>query len=161
MTLEIIGLVFSILVGTIGHFLYDWSNQNKIIGFLFAKNESTWEHIKLGITPIIMWTIIELLTFDFNCLFFAKFISIITFMLLLLVFYYSYKFIFKMNSLVFDILLFYVCLGISYVVSIKILNYFSCGILLNFIGLIGICSIIFLYYYFNKKTPNLIIFKEP
>ena len=77
MVLEIIGLVFSIVVGTIGHFLYDWSNQNKVIGFLFAKNESTWEHIKLGVTPIILWTLLELLTCDFNCLFFAKFIIIV------------------------------------------------------------------------------------
>ena len=161
MTIEIIGLVFSIIIGTIGHFLYDWSNQNKIIGFLFAKNESTWEHIKLGVTPIILWTIIELKITDYECIFFSKFISIITFMLLLLVIYYSYKFIFKFNSLVFDVILFYICLGVSTIVSIKLLDSFYCGILLNTIGLIGICSIIFLYYYFNKKTPNLIIFREP
>ena len=87
MLIEIIGLVFSIIVGTIGHFLYDWSNQHKLFGFLFAKNESTWEHIKLGVTPIILWTVLELLILDFDCLFFAKFISIITFILLLLDFY--------------------------------------------------------------------------
>ena len=161
MLIEIFGLVFSILVGTIGHFLYDWSNKHKLFGFLFAKNESTWEHIKLGVTPIILWTIIELLTFDFNCLFFAKFINIITFILLLLVFYYLYKYVFKKNNTFFDILLFYICLGISYTVSIKLINLYNCGILLNFIGFVGICSIIYLYFRFNKKTPNLIIFKEP
>ena len=161
MLIEIFGLVFSIIVGTIGHFLYDWSNKHKLFGFLFAKNESTWEHIKLGVTPIILWTIIELLTFDFNCLFFAKFISIITFILLLLVFYYLYKYVFKKNNTFFDILLFYICLGISYTVSIKLINLYNCGILLNFIGFVGICSIIYLYFRFNKKTPNLIIFKEP
>ena len=79
MLMEVIGLVFSILLGTIGHFLYDWSNRNSLFGFLFAKNESTWEHIKLGVTPIMLWTIIELLTSSLNCLFFAKFISIIIF----------------------------------------------------------------------------------
>ena len=78
--MEVIGLVFSIIIGTIGHFLYDWSNRNSLFGFLFAKNESTWEHIKLGVTPIMLWTIIELLTSNLNCLFFAKFISIIVFM---------------------------------------------------------------------------------
>lgn len=161
MVIEILGLVFSIIVGTIGHFLYDWSNKNKLFGFLFAKNESTWEHIKLGVTPIILWTIVELLTFDFECLFFSKFVSIITFMLLLLVFYYLYKYIFKKNNMFFDILLFYVCLSISYVVSIKLLTSSNCGMLLNFIGFIGITSFIYLYFKFNKKTPNLIIFKEP
>ena len=160
MLIDIFGLIFSIILGTIGHFLYDWSNSNKFIGFLFAKNESTWEHIKLGVTPIILWIIVELLTFKFSCLFFAKFISIIVFIMLLLVIYYSYKYIFKIKSLVFDIFLFYLCLSISYVVSIKLL-YNSCGILLNLIGFIGIMSILYLYFRFNKKTPNLIIFKEP
>lgn len=161
MLMEILGLVFSIIVGTIGHFFYDWSNKNKLFGFLFAKNESTWEHIKLGVTPIILWTIIELLTFDFNCLFFAKFISIVTFMLLLLVFYYLYKYIFKKNNIFFDILLFYICLALSYIVSIKLLIVPNCNILLNFVGFVGICSIIFLYFRFNKKTPDIVIFQEP
>ena len=161
MIIEIIGLVFSIIIGTIGHFIYDWSNRNLLFGFLFAKNESTWEHIKLGVTPIMLWTIIELLTSDLNCLFFAKFISIIVFMLLLLVFYYSYKYIFKKNNMFYDILLFYVCLAISFIVSIVIIKSISCNYLLSFIGFIGFCSIIFLYIKFNKKTPELIIFKEP
>ena len=58
--------VWSVIGGAfgyaIGHFLYDWSNRNALFGFLFAKNESTCEHIKLGVTPIMLWTIIELLT---------------------------------------------------------------------------------------------------
>jgi len=161
MLIEIIGLVFSIIIGTIGHFLYDWSNRNTLFGFLFAKNESTWEHIKLGVTPIILWTIIELLTSDLNCLLFAKFISIIVFMLLLLVFYYTYKYIFRKNNMFYDIALFYVCLAISFIVSINIIKSINCTILLNIVGLIGIGSIIFLYIKFNKKTPELIIFKEP
>ena len=161
MLIEIIGLVFSIIIGTIGHFLYDWSNRNTLFGFLFAKNESTWEHIKLGVTPIILWTIIELLTSDLNCLLFAKFISIIVFMLLLLVFYYTYKYFFRKNNMFYDIALFYVCLGISFIVSIVIIKSISCNYLLSIIGFIGFSSIIYLYIKFNKKTPELIIFKEP
>ena len=161
MLMEIIGLVFCIIVGTIGHFIYDWSNKNTLFGFLFSKNESTWEHIKLGVTPILLWTIIELITVNLNCLMFSKFISIIVFMLLLLVFYYGYKYIFKNNNMFYDISLFYVCLGISFTVSIIIIKSISCSILLNIIGFIGIASVIFLYYKFNQKTPELIIFKEP
>lgn len=160
MLMEILGLVFCMILGTIGHFLYDWSNKHKLFGFLFAKNESAWEHIKLGVTPIILWTIIELLTFDFDCLFFSKFISVVTFVLLLLVFYYIYKYIFRKNNLFFDIILFYVCLGISHIVSIKLLINTNCGLLLNFIGFVGLSSIIYLYYKLNKKTPDLIIFQE-
>ena len=74
MIIEIFGLLFSMILGTIGHFLYDLANKNKIIGFLFSKDESLIEHLKLGVTPILMWTIVELFTFNLNNLFFAKFI---------------------------------------------------------------------------------------
>ena len=161
MLIEILGLVFSMIVGTIGHFLYDFSNKNKLLGFLFAKGENTWEHIKLGVTPILLWIIIELLTYNFNCIFFVKFISVISFIVLLLVSYYLYKYFFKKNNIFFDILLFYICLSLSYIISIKLLISIDCDFILNAVGFIGICSIIYLYFKFNKKTPDLIIFQEP
>lgn len=161
MTVEILGLVFSIIVGTIGHFLYEWSNYNKIIGFLFAKDETTWEHMKLGITPIILWTIIEFLTYEFKNLFFAKFSSIIAFSISLMVLYYGYKKLLKKNILFLDILIFYISLGISSIVSINLLTNTNFGTILNFFSLIGIGFVIWLYKKFSKNTPNWFIFKIP
>ena len=159
MYIEIIGLVFEILLGTIGHFLYEWSNNNSIIGFLFSKNESTWEHMKLGITPILMWTIIELLTNNFNNLFFSKFSSIIVFSFSLLILYTLYKFIIKKNIIFIDILIFYISLFLSTLVSVKIILSPSFGVFLNFLSFIGICFIVYIYFKFNKNTPNWYIFK--
>lgn len=159
MYIEIIGLVFEIILGTIGHFLYEWSNYNKVIGFLFSKNESTWEHIKLGITPIILWTFVELFTKKFSNLFFAKFVSIIAFSFCLLILYTSYKYIFKKNIIFVDIIIFYISLFISSLVSIKLLNINSLGFL-NILSIFGIGFIIYLYFKFNKNTPNWYIFKN-
>ncbi len=160
MTIEILGLVFSMIIGTVGHFFYAFSNKNKVIGFLFAKDESVWEHLKLGITPILMWTIIELLTFNFNSLFFSKFIAILVFSFLLMSLYYGYKLIIKNNILFLDILIFYICLASSYYVSIKLLAYYSSGFILNLIGFIGLVAIIITYFIFNKKKPNCFIFNS-
>ena len=57
MLIEFFGFLFNIILGTIGHFLYDWSNNNKIIGFFFATDESIWQHLKLDITPVLLWII--------------------------------------------------------------------------------------------------------
>ena len=159
MLMEIMGFVFSIIVGTIGHFLYKKSNNNKLIGFLFNKNESIWEHIKLGITPTIMWTIIELFTCRYNNLFFAKLCSIITFTFSLLFIYTVYKFIAKKNILILDILTFYISLFLSTIVSISIIQY-SNNIFLNTISIFGLCFIVYLYFKLNKNTPNWYIFKD-
>lgn len=160
MIIELLGFVFAIMVGTVGHFLYEKSNYNKVIGFLFSKNESTWEHMKLGITPIILWTIVELFTYNFNNLFFAKFVSIIAFSLSLYILYYGYKKIVKRNILFLDILVFYISLFLATVVSINILMNMGYGVLLNFLGLVGIIFIFYLYKKFSKDNFDLSIFKE-
>lgn len=161
MLIEIIGLVFAIILGTVGHFLYEWSGYNKFIGFFFSRNENTWEHMKLGITPIILWTIIEFLTFNYKNLFFAKFLSIIAFSVTLMILYYGSKKILKKNILFIDILIFYISLGVSSIVSVKLLLNNNIGFILNLFGFIGICFILWLYYKFNKNTPNWFIFKNP
>ena len=149
MLFEILGLVFSIIVGTIGHFLYQWSNNNNFIGFLFSKDESVFQHLKLGITPIFMWTIIEFFTFNFSMLFFAKFVSILAFVFTSLFLYYGYKFVIKKIILFLDILIFYISLAGSYIVSIKLLMSSCSGFLLNFIGFMGFVFIGYLYKKLN------------
>ena len=159
MLIEIYGLLFEVFLGTIGHFLYDLSNKNSIIGFLFSRNESIWEHMKLGITPILLWTIIELFTTNYTNIFFAKFLSIITFSFSLIIFYTIYKYIIKKNILFIDIMIFYISLFLSSVVSLKIMTSENIGLFFNTLSFFIIIFIIYLYFKFNKNTPNWYIFK--
>ena len=159
MLIEIYGFLFEIFLGTIGHFLYDLSNNNKIIGFLFSRNESIWEHMKLGITPILLWTIIELFTTNHYNIFFAMFLSIIAFIFSLLILYTIYKLIINKNVLFIDITIFYISLFLSTIVSLKIIYSEEIGLFFNILSFFGILFIIYLYFKFNKNTPNWYIFK--
>ena len=47
----IISIIVISLIGTLSHFLYDISKHNKVVGLFAAVNESTWEHIKIALTP--------------------------------------------------------------------------------------------------------------
>ena len=51
-------LVISI-VGTLLHFVYEWSNHNNIISLFAAVNESTWEHIKIALTPYFLYSLVD------------------------------------------------------------------------------------------------------
>jgi len=150
MVKEIIGLLFCMILGTIGHFIYDWSNRNKLLGFLFATNESIWQHLKLGISPIILWTIIELLTSQFKNLLFVKFVSIISFVITLLSLYFCYKYFSKKNIIFLDIMIFYISLSIAYYISIELLINLNENFIFNIIGLCGMIFIIYCYKLFNK-----------
>ena len=53
----IIGTIFVLIAGTLAHFVYGWSGQNRIIGFFFPVSESTWEHMKLCFFPMLVYSL--------------------------------------------------------------------------------------------------------
>jgi len=156
--IEIYGLLFSIVIGTIGHFLYALSNKNRIIGFLFAQNESTWEHIKLGITPIVIWSIIELIILKNPNIIINTTIKIISFALSIIILYYGYKKLLKKNILFLDILTFYISLAVAYLIGINNFNYtYNWFVYLPVI--IFLISLFYAYKNFSKNPPNSFLFK--
>lgn len=42
-------------LGTLFHFVYNWTNQNTLAGFFFPVNESIWEHLKLFLYPALIY----------------------------------------------------------------------------------------------------------
>jgi len=58
--LELIGALFIILLGSLLHFTFEWSNNFWLVGIFSAVNESTWEHLKLAVIPALLWLLIEM-----------------------------------------------------------------------------------------------------
>ena len=42
-------------LGTLFHFVYNWTNNNMLAGFIFPVNESIWEHLKLIFYPALIY----------------------------------------------------------------------------------------------------------
>lgn len=53
------GFVFTSILGTLLHFLFDWSGQRAIAALFSAVNESIWEHMKLLYYPMFLFSIVE------------------------------------------------------------------------------------------------------
>lgn len=51
------GFFFTCILGTVMHFVYEWSGENPAVGLIAPVNESTWEHLKLLFFPAVIWTI--------------------------------------------------------------------------------------------------------
>lgn len=47
------------VVGSILHFTYAWSRENKFVAIFSAVNESTWEHVKLALSGIFVCTLVD------------------------------------------------------------------------------------------------------
>ncbi len=54
-----IGIVFTFILGVLLHYTYAWSGRNLLIAFLAPTNESLFEHLKMLLTPYLIWTLVE------------------------------------------------------------------------------------------------------
>ena len=58
-TVQIVVIILAIVFGTLLHFTYEWSGENRIVGLFSATNESVWEHLKLVFYPMLILAIVE------------------------------------------------------------------------------------------------------
>ena len=57
------GFALVTFVGTILHFLYDWTGESILVAPFSGVNESTWEHMKLLFWPLFLFALIQRLFF--------------------------------------------------------------------------------------------------
>lgn len=161
---QIFSVIFTWILGTILHFLYEWSGDNKIIASFSAVNESTWEHLKLVFFPMLITTIIGfwIIGKDNKKFWCAKTIGIILAMSFIIVFFYTYTGIIGTNFAILDIGSFFVAVILGEYAAYKIMineeDKQKCNKRIAIIGLICIllCFIIFTYL-----PPHIGLFKDP
>ena len=56
---QLMGFAVVSLVGTLLHFLYDWTGQSVLAAPFSGVNESTWEHMKLLYVPLFLYAIVQ------------------------------------------------------------------------------------------------------
>ena len=89
---QVIGAVFTIVLGVFLHFLFDMTNRNVIAALFSAVNESIWEHMKLLFYPMFLFAIIEskFIGNEYEQFWCVKLKGILEGLLLIPVFYYAY-----------------------------------------------------------------------
>jgi len=157
-----IGIIIICLVGTILHFTYELSHHKKIVALFSAVNESTWEHIKICMTPTILWSIYEITEYGFNNNFLvATSLSLLTIILLIPILFYSYTFFTKKAILFIDVICFYLTVICSQVVFKYIVNLNNIKFIYVYLGIGLLILEILAYLYLTFKPFKNIIFKDP
>lgn len=160
---QIIGYIFTILLGTLLHFTYKLSNENKIVAIFSAVNESIFEHLKLTFFPILLFSIYEYFIYGKNIQNFipVKTLSIIISIILILTLFYTYTGIIGQSYFFIDILIFIISVSAAYTFSYYFLNtsifnnkiYTLISLLILVIMLL--CFILFTFY-----PPKIALFKD-
>ena len=162
MLFMIISIVIISLFGTLSHFLYDISNHNKFVGLFSAVNESTWEHIKIALTPTLFWSLIDGLIYGSNPNYFlAKLISLIIIIILMPLLFYGYKIIFKKEFFVLDIMIFYIVIITSQLLFYYLLKINHISFLYQYLSCVGVFFVFGGYMIHTLLPAETFLFKDP
>ena len=149
--IKIIGVFIMMCLSFLSHFIYEWYD-NFLFSMFFPVNESIWEHMKLLITPVLIYALIEYFIYKnksikFNIFSLSYSISIIIGIILYLIIYLLFNHFFAHNIIVSIVLLFFDYIFISFV-SYLIINTRK----IKYSKTIGNLLIIFIYFMFYYLT---------
>ncbi|MEJ2249814.1 MAG: DUF6512 family protein [Candidatus Lokiarchaeota archaeon] len=159
---EISGMIFITLVGSFLHFLFQISGYFLPVGAISAVNESVWEHLKLGYWPLVFFGVIEYIYIrkETKNFFFAKLISALLIMVLIIVFFYGYTAILGEDNLFLDISIFVLSIVIAQLVSYKILTIPDFSKTLSYASIAGIVILGILFIIFTYFPPHFFLFQD-
>ena len=160
---EILGMVFTIILGTILHFTFELSGHQLVVGVFSAVNESVWEHLKLGFWPALVYAVIEYryLKKSTNNFLFAKTAGIYLIPITITILFYSYTAILGESVLVIDILTFVIAVIVGQLASYRLLTYRKLQDKLNKISLVALALLGLAFVLFTFYPPHLPIFRDP
>ena len=161
--IELIVTILELILGTLLHFIYEWSGNNAIIASFSAINESVREHLKLVFYPMLILGLIE---YYFakniaNNYIEAKAIGIFTAISFIVISFFTYTGIIGTNFFIIDILIFIISIILGEWTSYKLMKrknestiqtkILAGGILIFLLS----CFIIFTYV-----TPQVNLFRD-
>lgn len=158
---EIIGIIFTLILGSLLHFTYGWSSDSSMVALFSAVNESTWEHMKLLFFPYLVYGIFEyiILKYEYENIITAKCLGVISGMVLIPLLFYSYKAVFQQDNFVADISIFVISVIVSYAISYTLIKNNTCSF--ERICFFILLSITLAFFIFTFNPPKHFIFLDP
>ena len=157
-----LSIVIIFVLGSLSHFLYDISHENKILGLFTAVNESTWEHVKIAVTPTLLWSLIDGYFYGGNSNYFiAKLTSLAILAFFIPLVFYSYTRITKKPLLPVDILIFLTAIILAEFAFFAIINLPDFPFISSYLSAIGTFIFFGAYMTLTLMPLKQIIFKDP
>ncbi|MBR0403561.1 hypothetical protein IJI55_03390 [Candidatus Saccharibacteria bacterium] len=160
--LTITSIVIISLVGTAAHFLYDFSRHNQLLGLFSAVNESTWEHIKIALTPIILWSLVDGAICGQNPNYFlAKLASLLIPIFVIPLIFYTYTKLIKKSLLPLDIGMFILAIALAQLAFAWLISLPAIPFIAQYFACLG-CFILFGAYTLLTLLPlRTFLFLDP
>lgn len=157
------GIILTGIFGTLLHFVYQWSGQNKWVAPFCAVNESTWEHLKLLFIPCFALFLIEyfLAKREFPGLLTRRIQGLLCGLAFIPVAFYTYTGIVGKSCIAVDIILFIAAVLITWIGSCRF--YQKCEELRknSAVFVLILLFLMFLFVWFTFRPPHITLFIDP
>lgn len=155
------------LLGTLLHFLYDWTGESLLVAPFSGVNESTWEHMKLLYWSLLIVALVQGLWLK-RCgalpknFLSVKFIGTLTGFLLMPVLYYTYNGCFGRSTYWMNIAIFYLCAAAVFGLEARLFSHWRVKYRKgNTFALAGLAIFGFAFIYYTFCPPLLPLFQDP
>lgn len=162
--------IFNFLIvaalGTLLHFVYDWTGESPVAAVFSAVNESVWEHLKLLFWPVLLVTAFEYIFIErkryFNGFLFSRFVGLLAGMALITTLYYTLIGVTGTELGCVNIIIFYLAVAFVFAVSgIAIKNGWFRHPASSLAAVLGFLALAILFGIFSFYPPSIGIFDDP
>lgn len=158
-----VGFVFAGVLGTLLHFLFDWTGGGAVAALFSGVNESIWEHTKLLFYPMLLFALLEYTAWgrgvpNFWC---VKLQGILLGLTLIPVIYYTYTGAFGASLDWINVAIFFIVAAVAYYWQAKRLQTErSCKVPV-WVPIAAIALLITAYTVFTFFPPRIPLFQDP
>ena len=156
------GFAATSLLGTLLHFLYEWTGGSILAAPFSGVNESTWEHMKLLYFPLFLIALIQSRGFrehkNYWC---AKLIGTSAGLVLIPVLFYTYNGAFGKSPDFVNITIFFIAAAAAFLIEYYLLKNGIPGCRRPKLTFAVICLYGILFVIFTFATPEIPLFLDP
>lgn len=160
---QLAGFVFTVIAGTLLHFLYNWSNQSSFVAPFSAVNESIWEHMKLLFVPMFIFALIEhqFIGQQYENFWCVKLVGILFGSLLIPMLYYTYTGISGMSKDWINILIFFIVAATAYMLETWLFYQERALCIAPLFALFLLCLLALTFVVLTFVPPEIPLFQDP
>ena len=159
---QLIGFVFTVFLGVVLHFAFEWSNEALILAPFSAVNESVWEHMKILFFPMLIYSFFQGFFFEkYPNYWSIKLKVILVGIILIPGLYYLYNGAIGNSPDWLNILIFVISAAIAYIYENKLFRENKKSRINKKESIILIVTIMILFILFTFAPIELNIFKDP
>lgn len=161
---ELALFLFLAVAGSLLHFVYDWSGNNRIAAVFAAVNESTWEHMKLLFIPLFVFSMVQLWTMgkEYPNFLAARAVSALVGLSVIPMLFYTYTGVFGWEIVWVDLLIFFTAALVTALLDCRLLRRGTFSEPWQQVaGLLILWAVAAAFLYCTFRPPLLPLFRDP